>query len=83
MNFNIWQSVQMLKLSFFKCIQDRKRQAELAKLQQTNEKQQSVLKRKVEEVWYETFKMNFTIVVIASEIFFSWSLAIDAKQCIL
>lgn len=73
----------MLKLSFFKCIQDRKRQAELAKLQQTNEKQQSVLKRKVEEVWYETFKMNFTIVVIASEIFFSWSLAIDAKQCIL
>ncbi|XP_025088015.1 chromosome-associated kinesin KIF4-like [Pomacea canaliculata] len=28
---------------------DRKRQAELAKLQQTNEKQQSVLKRKVEE----------------------------------
>lgn len=83
MNFNIWQSVQMLKLSFFKCIQDRKRQAELAKLQQTNEKQQSVLKRKVEEVWYETFKMNFTIVAIASEIFFSWSLAIDAKQCIL
>jgi hypothetical protein len=31
-------------------VQDRKRQAELAKLQQTSEKQQSVLKRKVEEV---------------------------------
>ena len=31
-------------------LQDRKRQAELAKLQMTNQKQQSVLKRKVEEV---------------------------------
>ena len=30
--------------------QDRKRQAELAKLQMTSQKQQSVLKRKVEEV---------------------------------
>lgn len=34
----------------FGLFQDRKRQAELAKLQMTSQKQQSVLKRKVEEV---------------------------------
>ena len=39
-------------------LQDRKRQAELAKLQMTNQKQQSVLKRKVEEVKSD-FGLNF------------------------